>query len=61
MDNKFIFDLGQTVQIVCSGETGTVIGRAEFTNAEHSYNIRYKCGDGRAVESWWTVSALAAA
>jgi hypothetical protein len=51
-------DLKKTVTIVVSGETGEVIGRAEYVYAEPSYLVRYKDADGRAVESWWTESAL---
>jgi len=50
--------LGSTVSITCSQEQGKVIGRAEYLNAEPSYLIRYRCADGRAVESWWTEQAL---
>lgn len=56
---KFKFDLGQGVTIVVSGEEGEVIGRAEFSKSEDQYLVRYKAADGRAVESWWNVSALA--
>ena len=55
------YQLNQKVSVVCSGETGIVIGRAEYATAEPGYLIRYKCGDGRAIESWWTETALAAA
>ena len=48
------------VKIFASGETGEVIGRSEYTYAENSYLVRYKSGDGRAVENWWTESALVA-
>lgn len=52
------FQLQQTVTITASGEQGEIIGRAEYTTSEPSYLIRYKCADGRAVESWWNESAL---
>lgn len=52
------FELKQSVIIAASGEVGQVIGRAEYSYAERSYLVRYKAGDGRAVESWWTESAL---
>ena len=51
-------ELNASVTITASGETGEVIGRAEYTYAERSYLIRYKSADSRAVESWWTESAL---
>ena len=53
------FELNQQVTISASGEAGEVIGRAEYTTCERNYLIRYKAGDGRAVESWWAESALA--
>lgn len=53
------YALKQTVTIAASGEQGEVIGRAEYTHCEPSYLVRYKCADGRAVESWWSETALA--
>ena len=53
---KFI--LGQQVQIKVSNEQGEVIVRAEYLNSENAYLLRYKSGDGRAVEAWWGESAL---
>jgi len=50
--------LNTAVTITASGEQGTIIGRAEYVNAEPSYLVRYKCADGRAVENWWTESAI---
>ena len=58
--SDFKFDLKAKVTIAASGEQGEVIGRAEHVYAENNYNVRYKAGDGRAVESWWTESALEA-
>lgn len=55
-----IFNLMQQVTIQASGETGMVIGRAEYSFAEPAYFIRYKAADGRAIEAWWPQSALAA-
>jgi len=55
---EFIYLLGDQVCIVASGEHGEVIGRAEYSNDENTYYIRYKAADGRAVESWWNESAL---
>lgn len=55
----FKFQLGQTVVIATSGETGEVIGRAEYLASQPNYLIRYRCADGRAVEAWWTEDALA--
>ncbi len=60
MEN-FKFNLGDKVAIDISDEAGEVIGRAEYLNAESSFLVRYKCGDGRGIESWWTASALSIA
>lgn len=54
----FQFELNQVVKITSSGETGTVIGRADYTTSECSYLLRYQAGDGRATEQWWSESAL---
>lgn len=53
-----LFELQQPVVITVSGETGEIIGRAEYTYADPSYCVRYKSADGRAVESWWAEGAL---
>ena len=61
------FNLKVTVYIVASiqegiaREYGEVIGRAEYTDAEPQYLVRYMAGDGRATEQWWAESALRAA
>ena len=52
------FQLQQRVAISVSGETGVVIGRAEYTSSENSYLVRYKSADGRAIEDWWKEDAL---
>lgn len=58
MNKQFKFELGNAVAIAASGEQGEVIGRAEYTHAERTYLLRYKAADGRAVESWWSESAI---
>lgn len=56
---NFKFELNQRVTILESGEQGLIIGRAQYANgSEDAYLIRYKAGDGRAVEAWWSVGAL---
>ena len=52
------FELKQNVTITASGETGQVIGRAEYTTSGPVYQVRYKSADGRTVEAWWPESAL---
>ncbi len=55
------FPLGTPVAISVSGETGEVVGVAYYANSfEPQYLVRYKAGDGRAVEAWWTENALKA-
>lgn len=54
----FAYNLGDRVKLKESDETGEVIGRADYSHAEPSFFIRYKCGDGRMIESWWTESAI---
>ncbi|PXV60698.1 hypothetical protein SAMN04487785_102426 [Dyella jiangningensis] len=61
MDREFKFNLDQRVTITESGESGDVIGRAEYSKSENHYFIRYKAGDGRATQDWWGESALHAA
>ena len=56
--NNFKFELGFNVSIMASGESGEVIGRAQFVSSENSYQVRYKAADGRGVEMWWQESAL---
>lgn len=58
MENTPKFDLKQIVQLVESGETGTIVGAAKYAYSEDSYLIRYRAGDGRQVENWWGASAL---
>lgn len=55
---EFKFSLGQQVVNSVSDEAGEVIGRAEYTTSENSYLVRYRAGDGRAVDSWWQESAI---
>ena len=59
--DRFSFSLGQEVRLVRSGEAGVVIGRAEYTDSNPSYFVRYAAGDGRLDERWWAQSALEAA
>jgi hypothetical protein len=58
--SNFKLGLGSKVRIEVSGEEGTVEGRAEYRSIENQYYVRYKAGDGRAVEAWWSESAIEA-
>ena len=55
---RWQFQLNDPVEIVVSGEQGTVQGRAEFVNHDPEYLIRYADGTGSAREVWWAVGAL---
>ena len=57
----FKFNLGDKVTVTVSGETGEVLGRAEYTTAANNYYVRYCAADGHAVEQWWQEDALTAA
>jgi poly-gamma-glutamate capsule biosynthesis protein CapA/YwtB (metallophosphatase superfamily) len=59
-EKSFAFALNQPVRIAASGETGHVIGRAEYTTAGNNYYVRYQAADGRATEAWWAEDALTA-
>lgn len=56
--NDFKFELGQQVALLCSDETGVIIGRAQYTTVGCTYLLRYKAADGRAVEAWWNEDAI---
>lgn len=52
------FDMGQRVALIDSGEEGVVIARAEYSNSDDNYYVRYCAADGRQTEAWWTGDAL---
>ena len=54
---KFLFDLGAEATLL-SGEKGTVTGRAEYSESEPSYYLRYVAADGRLTEGWWSGKAF---
>lgn len=56
----FNFKLGDRVDLTESNETGLIIGRAHYTNANPSYLVRYVAGDGRQIENWTSEDALQA-
>lgn len=59
MDDKWLFNLDDRATLT-SGEEGVIIGRAEYTNSTRNYLLRYKAGDGRLTEAWWTADAFVA-
>lgn len=58
MKEAFAFALGEQCHITVSGETGLVMGRAQYINSPNSYLLFYKAADGRAVEQWWRQDQL---
>ena len=57
--SKFKFELNQVVLIDVSLERGIVRARCEYIDgSENNYFVRYLSNDGRAVEHWWSESAL---
>lgn len=56
---SFKHRLGSRVTLSESGESGKITGRAQYTDMDNQYLIRYKAADGRQVEVWWTESAIA--
>ena len=55
----FAFELGDDVDFQHSAETGTVIGRIEYSNRPPQYLVRYEAGDGCQRETWMDGDALA--
>jgi hypothetical protein len=60
MKTPFQFELGAQVRISVSHEAGIVVARAQYIASSNAYLVRYRAGDGRAVEAWWSEDALVA-
>ncbi len=58
---EFAFELKDKVKLKESNETGVIIARAEYTEMANQYQIRYRAGDGRQTEAWWSEAAIEAA
>ena len=54
----FAFLLGDAVELTLSGEQGVVIGRAEYTESEPQYLVRYVTAQNCQVEAWLSQSAI---
>ncbi len=52
-DKAFKYELGQSVKVSISGETGVIKGRAEYTNCIDGYFVHYLAADGRAQDRWF--------
>lgn len=57
---SFKFEMGATVTATLSGETGKVIGRAEYDKSESAFLVRYVAADGQQRTSWLSESELRA-
>ncbi len=55
---SFLYDMREIVRLRLSGESGIIIGRAEYAEADNSYLVRYKAADGRLTEAWWSETAI---
>lgn len=55
---EFKFELGSTAIIKASGETGEVVGRAQYIHGPDQYQLRYVNAAGVATEIWWEESTL---
>lgn len=51
------FEIGNQVALM-SGESGQVVGRAEYISSETTYLVRYVAANGCMTESWWSESAI---
>lgn len=58
MGPSFVFTLGDRVKLILSGEQGSVIGRAEYSDTINQYRVRYLAADGRQVEDWFAEDAI---
>lgn len=58
MSKKFKFELGQEVKLAAGGETGQIVGRAEYLKAKDAYVVRYTEGAGPATEVWLNEDAI---
>lgn len=47
------FNLNQKVEIIVTGESGHIKGRADYTTCAPRYLVYYKAADGRASEQWF--------
>lgn len=55
------YKLNQKIKLALTEEQGIVIGIADYAESEEvgtRYYVRYKAGDGRQVEEWFTDGAL---
>lgn len=57
--DEFKFKLTDQARLICSGETGVIIGKSVTEGSTPQYLLRYKSNDhGQAVEKWWAEQAI---
>lgn len=56
--SKVTFKIGDAVALAMSGESGKVIGKAEYESWPDSFMVRYVAADGRQCEGWFDAEAL---
>ena len=56
-----MLELGDEVQIIVSGERGTIAAEARYLRSKHkSYLVEYLAADGRATEAWFFEDQISA-
>ena len=55
---SFKFELDQKVRLKVSGETGVVIGRADYVNSFPQCYVHFKDGNGCAKSEWFYENQL---
>lgn len=58
MENKFKYEIGESVKMALTEERGVVTARAEYQSQAPQYYVLYKAADGRQVENWFSDYAL---
>lgn len=58
--NRFKFELEGVVRLSLTAEAGVVVGRAEFTNSDDQYLVRYMDATGHQKEGWFAEDSLGA-
>lgn len=55
-----MFNIGDEVRVILTGQVGQVIGRAEYNNVyPNSYWVQYESGEGNLAKSWFDEQDLA--
>ncbi len=57
-DCDWSFEMGESVQLMMTGETGFVSARKEEIFCEDQYEITYVNTNGCLVKAWWPDAAL---